>query len=61
MTSEQVLAWEKGVKAQGAQSVVINSLSEIKEFNKIQTVTDEHKKNETKSHTSIKIPATTNC
>ena len=36
MTSEQVLAWSKRVEAQRAQSAIINSLSETKDFDRIK-------------------------
>ena len=51
---EQVLTWTKRVEAQRAQSAVIDSLSEIEEFDKIQTVTDEQKQNGRKPHTPVK-------
>ena len=38
VTSEQVLIWAKRVEAQGAQSAIITSLSEMKEFDKIKTI-----------------------
>ena len=34
VTCEQILAWAKRIKAQRAQAAVINSLSEVKEFDK---------------------------
>ena len=45
VTSEQVLARAKRVEAQRAQSVVTNSFSEMKEFDKIQTVRYEQNQN----------------
>ena len=54
VTSEQVLAWAKMIKAQRAQSVVINSLSEVKEFDKIQTVRDDQKQNGINPHALVK-------
>ena len=48
VTSEQVFAWAKGVGTQRAQLVVINSLSEMKEFNKVQIVRDELEQNRRK-------------
>ena len=33
VTIQQVLAWEKRVEVQRAQSAIINSLNDIKEFN----------------------------
>ena len=38
VTSEQVLAWAKRVEAQKAQSAIINSLKETKDFNRIKTL-----------------------
>ena len=38
VTSEQVLASVKRVKAQKVQSTIINHLNEIKDFDKIKTV-----------------------
>ena len=35
VTSEQVLPWAKRAEAQRAQSLVINFLSEMKEFDKM--------------------------
>ena len=49
--TEQVLARAKGVKVQRIQSAIINSLSEMKEFDMIQTVRDEQKQNGRKLHT----------
>ena len=40
VTSEQVLTWAKRVEAQISRPVVIISLSEMKKFDKIQTVRD---------------------
>ena len=37
VTNEQALVWAKRVEAQKAQSMIITSLSEIKDFNKIKT------------------------
>ena len=38
VTSEQVLVWAKWVEAQKAQSTIITSLSETKDFGKIKVV-----------------------
>ena len=38
VTSELVLVWEKKVEAQKAQSTIITSLRETKEFDKIKTI-----------------------
>ena len=40
MTSEDVLAWAKRVKAQRAQAAVLNDLTEIKVFDKIKKGTE---------------------
>ena len=37
--------------------MVINNLSEVKEFDKTHTARDDHKHNEIKLHTSVKMPA----
>ena len=41
--NENVLAWAKRFKGQRAQSVVINSLTEAKEFDKIKISKNTHK------------------
>ena len=38
ITSEQVLGWAKRVEAQRAQSAIMDSSTETKEFDKIRTV-----------------------
>ena len=43
VTSEQVFTWAERYEPQRDQSAVINSLSEMKEFDKIQTLRDEQK------------------
>ena len=58
--SEQVFAWVKRAEAQRAQSAVINSLSEMKEFDKLQKVWDKQNQNERKLHTPVKMPAKEN-
>ena len=46
----------KGIEAKRAQAAVINSLSELKEFDKIQTVRDDQKQNEIKPQKPVKFP-----
>ena len=59
--SKQVLVLEKRVEAQSAQSVVINSPSEMKEFDKIQIVRDEQKQNGRNLLAHVKMPMKQNC
>ena len=56
VTSEQVLAWEKRAEAQRAQALVISSLSEEKEFDKMQTGRDDEKQNRNKCTHLLKHP-----
>ena len=43
ITSENVLSWAKGVEAQKAQSAIMNSLTEVKEFYKLKIVKNTYK------------------
>ena len=43
ITSENVLSWAKRVEVQRAQSAIMNSLTDIKEFNKLKVVKNMHK------------------
>ena len=52
MTSEQVLVWAKRVEAKRAQSAIITSLSETKEFDKIKTI----KVGQTQSEKATNVP-----
>ena len=45
MTSENVLCWAKRAEVQKAQSAIMNSLTEAKEFNKLKVVKSTHKDN----------------
>ena len=49
--SEQVLIWAKRVKAQRAQSAIVNSLSKTKEFDKIKTIKGGHTQSEKTTNT----------
>ena len=61
VTSVQVWAWAKRIETQRTQAAVINSLSEVKEFDWIQTVGDDQKQNGIKPHTHIKTPTSKKC
>ena len=56
VTRKQVSTWTKRNEAQRALEAVIISLSEVKEFDKIQTVRDYQKQNGIKLHTPVKMP-----
>ena len=43
ITSEIVLSWVKKVEAQRAQSTIMNSLNEVKEFDKLKIVKNTNK------------------
>ena len=43
ITSKNVLSWAKKIKVQRAQSTIMNSLTEAKEFNKIKVTKNAHK------------------
>ena len=60
VTSKEVLASTKRIEAQRAQATVINSLSEVKDVDKIQTVRDDQKQNGKKLHTPVKTPTRKN-
>ena len=61
MTSEQDLAWAKWVEAHRAQSVIINTLSKINDFDRIKTVRSEHRQIVRKLHTPAKMPMKQKC
>ena len=61
VTSEQVLIWAKRIEAQRPQSVIINSLSKTKEFDKIKTIKGGQKHNLIKLQTCAKMPAKQSC
>ena len=42
ITSENVLCWAKRVEAQRAQSAIMNSLTEVKEFDKVKITKTTH-------------------
>ena len=50
----------KGIEIQRAKAAVIKSLSEVKEFGKIQTARDDQKQNGIKPHTPVKTPTRKN-
>ena len=60
VTSEDVLAWVKRVEVQRAQSVVMNSLTEAKEFDKIKIAKNTHKDN-LRSNTQTRMPMKQTC
>ena len=47
VTSEEVLVWAKRIEAQRAQAAVINSLSEVTDFDEIHAGKNKTKWNET--------------
>ena len=61
MTSKQVLAWAKRDEVQRAQSEIIDSLSETKDFDRIKTVRSEHRQMVRKLCTPAKMPVKQNC
>ena len=58
--SENVLAWAIRVEVQRAQSAVINSLTEAKEFDKIKVLKNAHKDNP-RRHMLTKMPMKQTC
>ena len=60
ISSAQILVWTKGIEAQRAQVEVINSLSEIKNFDVIWWKYDT-RKNDIKPATPVKTPTRKSC
>ena len=54
--SKNVLSWAKRVEAQRAQSAIMNSLTEVKEFDKLKVVKNTYKDSPRRA-TQTKIPA----
>ena len=61
VTGEQVLIWAKRVEVQRAQSAIINSLSETKEFDKIKAIKGGQRHNLRKPQTGAKRPVKQSC
>ena len=61
ITSEQVLGWAKRVEAQRAQSAIMDSLTETKEFDKINLAKVAFKYSWRNVQTSAKVPAKKSC
>ena len=55
-----MLSWAKRVEAQRAQSPIINSLTEAKEFDKLKVLTITHK-DSPRRHTQTKTPTKQTC
>ena len=60
ITSENVLPWVKGVAEQRAQSTMMNSLTEAREFNKLKIVKNTCK-DSTKGSIQTKMPTKHTC
>ena len=60
MTSNNVLSWVKRVKVQRVQSIIMNSLTEAKEFSKLKVVKNMHK-DSPRRPMQTKIPAKHMC
>ena len=56
LTSEYVLEWAKRIEVQGAQAAVIDSLSDTKEFDIIQTARHDQKQKGLNLHATVKCP-----
>ena len=61
VTNKEVLAWAKGVEAQKAQSMIINSLNETKGIDNIKTVREGERQIERKLQTNVKAPMKQSC
>ena len=60
ITSEKVLSWAKRIKAQRAQSTIMNSLTESKEFDKLKVAKNIHKESP-RGYTQTKMIAKQIC
>ena len=60
ITSKNVLSLAKGVKAQRAQSAIMNSPTEVKEFDKLKVVKNTYK-DSPRSVTQTKMPTEQMC
>ena len=60
ITSKNVLSWAKRVEVQRAQSAIVNSLTEVKEFDKLKVVRSAHGDSH-KRYMQTKIPTKQTC
>ena len=61
ITSENVLFWDKRVEAQRAQSAIMDSLTEVKEFDKLKIAKNTYKDSLRTSSSQTKMPAKQSC
>ena len=59
--SENMLCWAKRMEAQRAQSAIMNSLTEAKEFDKLKIVKNTYKDIPRRSSAQIKMPTKQTC
>ena len=61
VTSDKVLCWVKRIEAQRAQSAIMNSLTETKEFDKLKIMKATYKDSPRRPSTYVKTPAKQIC
>ena len=61
ITSENLLCWAKRVEAQRAQSAIMNSLTEAKEFNEVKIPKNTYKDSLRRSATQTTMPTDQTC
>ena len=59
--SKNVLSWAKRVKSQRAQSTIMNSLTEAKEFDRLKMIKKNMHKDSPRKHTQNKMPTKQMC